>query len=80
MSLNRKDISTANKSPQLQHRHFALIAAAMRDSKPGTNWDPNKRAQWESTINSFIEIGRRSNDKFDAERFRAACNHERERS
>jgi hypothetical protein len=79
MTLNRKDISTANRRIEMQHRHFAAIASALRDSKPAPHWDPNKLAQWQSTVNSFIVICRASNSRFDKERFLAACNYEVER-
>lgn len=74
--MNRKDLNTANRHVELQHRHFAIIAAALRDSKPLASWDANKHAQWQSTVNSFIVVCRRSNGRFDRERFEAACNHE----
>lgn len=73
MTLNRKDISTALKHVEMQHRHFAIIAAAMRDSKPT---QPNHLAQWHSTVNSFIVICRSSNPRFDQQRFLAACNYQ----
>lgn len=73
--MNRKDLAIANRHISLQHRHFCLIAAALRDSKPATNWDPNKLAQWQSTVNSFVAVCRRSNGRFDPERFTDACNH-----
>jgi hypothetical protein len=74
MSLNRKDISTANRPVELQHRHFAVIAAALRDSKP--TGDIDRLTQWHCTVNSFIVFCRSSNPKFNRERFVAACNYE----
>jgi hypothetical protein len=83
MSLNRKDISTSNRRIEMQHRHFAAIASALRDSKPIPEYDeshnPAKMAQWKSTVNSFIVICRSSNARFNAERFLAACNYEAQR-
>lgn len=77
MSFNRKDIFTANKHVELQHRHFAVIAAALADSKPT---QPEMMAQWQSTVNSFIAICRSSNPRFDQQRFIAACSHQAVRS
>lgn len=74
MSLKRKDIR--DRKVELQHRHFCAIAEALRDSKPLPNWCPNKHAQWQSTVNSFVAVCRRSNGRFDSDRFIAACNHE----
>jgi hypothetical protein len=75
--MNGRDISGMKKTPELQHRHFCFIAAVMAESKPETHWDPNKLAQWESILNSFVAACKRSNGKFNADRFREACNHDR---
>lgn len=74
MNLNRKDISTANKHVEMQHRHFAVIAAALRDAKPLNATDVGMN-QWQSTVNSFVVVCRSSNGRFNAERFLAACNY-----
>jgi hypothetical protein len=75
--MNGRDKSGLNKTPELQHRHFCFIAAALADSKPAPHWDANKMAQWQSVVNSFVAACKRSNGKFSAERFREACNYER---
>jgi hypothetical protein len=74
--MNMKDIRTANKHIELQHRHFCLIAATLRDSKPAEHWDANKMVQWQSIVNEFVAACRRSNGRFDADRFLTACNYE----
>lgn len=74
MSLNRKDLS--NRPVTMEHRHFKAIAAALRESRPASNWEPAKMSQWKSTVNSFVVICRSSNSRFNADRFLAACNHE----
>jgi hypothetical protein len=76
MSLNRKDISTALKHVEMQHRHFSLIAAALRDSKP-TGQIGLEMIQWQFTVHNFVVICRSSNPRFDRERFLAACNYQR---
>lgn len=77
VALNRKDISTAKRHIELQHRHFAFIAAVLAESKPLPHWDANKLAQWQSMVNSFVMACRSSNGRFSADRFLAACNHDR---
>jgi len=74
--MNMKDIRTANKHIELQHRHFCFIADCLRDSKPEPHWDANKTAQWQSVVNSFVAACRRSNGRFDPDRFLAACNYQ----
>jgi hypothetical protein len=71
--LNRKDISTANRGVELQHRHFSAIAAALRNSKPV---NPDWLAQWQATVDEFLIVCRASNSKFNRERFLAACNYQ----
>jgi hypothetical protein len=77
-AIDAKDLRTAERNPSLQHRHFAVIAAALRESKPMSHWDANKHAQWQSTVNSFIAACRRSNPRFDYSRCLDACNWTRE--
>jgi hypothetical protein len=75
--MNGRDRSTINrdKIPELQHRHFCFIAAVLAESRPMANWDANKHAQWQSVLNSFVAACKRSNGRFDADRFIEACNH-----
>jgi hypothetical protein len=74
--MNGRDKSTMRKSVELQHRHFCFIAAVMAESKPAPHWDANKLAQWQSVVNSFVAACKRSNGRFDADRFMEACNHD----
>lgn len=72
--MNAKDARTAQRgNVKLEHRHFAVIAAALRESKPAANWEPAKMSQWKSTVSSFVDTCRSSNGRFDRDRFLAAC-------
>jgi hypothetical protein len=73
MSLNRKDISTAQRGVELQHRHFAFIAATLKATKPPASWDANKLAHWASMVLTFAKECRSTNPRFDCDRFLAAC-------
>jgi len=74
--MNGRDIAGMRKTPQLEHRHFCFIAAVLAESKPAPHWDANKLAQWQSVVNSFVAACKRSNGRFSADRFEAACNHD----
>lgn len=68
-----KDTRTAACGVELQHRHFAIIAATLKASKPEPHWDANKMAQWVVTVHRFRDTCAASNPKFDEARFMAAC-------
>lgn len=62
-----KDTRTADSSVSLQHRHFAFIAATIADLPFNTR---------EQTARAFSEACKRTNPRFDRERFLAACRAE----
>lgn len=64
-SANRKDISTANKGVEMQHRHYAAIAAIIRDIEA----DVMRGV----IADHFADGLRATNPKFDRARFIAAC-------
>ena len=72
----RKDMRVFPLTLELQHRHFAFMAAVLKSEKPGSNWDVNKRLQWQLMVRSFADACSRTNPRFDRERFLAACNYD----
>lgn len=73
MTPNKRDLNITERKVSLEHRHFAFIAAVLKDSKPEAHWDANKRAQWQVTVHRFIARCKSTNPKFNADRFLAAC-------
>jgi|SoiMethySBSTD1v2_1073268.scaffolds.fasta_scaffold888505_2 hypothetical protein len=65
LSALSKDKRTAASRPQLEHRHFAVVAATIREMQP----DSWRR----STAHHFANSFKRTNTKFDYRRFLAAC-------
>jgi hypothetical protein len=76
--MNGRDRSTINrdKTPELQHRHFCFIAAVLAETRPMVDWDEPLRIQWQLTVNAFTAACKRSNSRFNADRFLEACNHD----
>jgi hypothetical protein len=70
MPANRKDLNTALKGVELQHRHFAFIAHVIAQMPSHA---PSLRAQKDSIARSFADACTRSNAHFDRDRFMAAC-------
>lgn len=68
-SAARKD-RTSGQGAELQHRHFAFIAATIA-SMP--DHAATLRAQKRSTAHAFADACARSNPRFDRARFLAAC-------
>lgn len=60
---------------QLERRHFAFIAETLKLNKPRSHWDPNKMAQWMTTVRDFADACRRTNQNFKRERFLEACDY-----
>ena len=54
-------------------KDYVKIAAAFASEKPGSNWDPNKRVQWELDIKAIVKVLALDNIRFDYLRFYAAC-------
>lgn len=65
----RKDTTTA-KSADLQHRHFAFIAATI---KAMPDHAPSLRAQKSSVASAFADACAGTNPRFDRGRFMIAC-------
>lgn len=54
-------------------KHYKFIAKCLSDSKPEPHWDANKMAQWQVSVNRFIEACIKQNPKFDKDKFLKAC-------
>lgn len=70
MNIHRKDITTAEKGVDLQHRHFAFIAATIAAMPRHA---PSLRAQKASVAEAFATACQATNPRFNRERFIAAC-------
>lgn len=57
----------------MSRKHFKALADALKDEKPGDNWNPNKRVQWEIDVKAIANTCARFNDRFNSSRFLAAC-------
>ncbi len=53
--------------------HFEALAAALLNQKPGSNWNPNKRVQWELDCKAVADVCGRSNISFKRDKFLTAC-------
>ncbi len=71
-SAARKDRTTANGGPELQHRHFAFIAATFAACKPEAGTP--EISFWCMTVDHFASACADSNPRFDRRRFLTACN------
>lgn len=59
-------------SVDLQHRHFAFIAATLHDMKwKMEEWGADP---WVVAVEAFADACAKTNPKFDRARFLAACN------
>jgi len=60
-------------------KHYAIIAEALRISKPRRSQTDDigdaQRRTWDRTIENVAAELRRTNPRFDAERFRRACGY-----
>ncbi len=54
---------------KMTRQHFELIAAVLRDSKPGPAQSDDRLAQWELMVKEFTEALARTNPGFDRDRF-----------
>jgi hypothetical protein len=50
-------------------KHFIALADALRAEKPGDNWDPNKRVQWDLDVKAIANFCAEQNPRFDRERW-----------
>jgi hypothetical protein len=57
----------------MSRKHFKALAESLKAEKPGENWNPNKRVQWELDVQAIANTCARFNSNFKRERFLAAC-------
>lgn len=73
-SAHRKD-TNAPLTAELQHRHFAFIAAVLANMKP-TKTDATfklRTQEWRGTVHTFADACAGTNPRFDRRRFLLAC-------
>lgn len=63
-SATRKDRNTASDGVLMQHRHFAFIAATIKDMREKYRW---------IAASTFADACASSNPRFDRARFFVAC-------
>jgi len=68
-SLHDKDKRTAEGRPQLEHRHFAVVASVIAQMMP--------LKLRKTTAMHFAEHFKERNVRFDSARFLRACNYDR---
>lgn len=66
----RKDKITA-QGAELQHRHFAFIAATLARTAPSSR--DRGAEKWRQIVEAFADDCARSNPRFDRRRFMIAC-------
>ena len=74
-SAARKDRTSGNTA-ELQHRHFAFIAATLKTLHPGMVQSENGKGalkQRQDIVELFADACAATNPKFDHKRFLAAC-------
>ena len=54
-------------------RHYEAIALVFQAESTGTQWNPNKRVQWELLRDAMATLFRSDNTRFNPERFKWAC-------
>lgn len=54
-------------------QHFEELALAFQRERPGSNWDANKRVQWNQDVKAVFEVCRKFNPGADWGRFEHAC-------
>ena len=70
-SAARKD-RTTGATAELQHRHFAFIAAVLASTQPDLERSSGEANQWCAMRLEFMDACTRSNSRFDRARFLAA--------
>lgn len=61
-------------NPTFQHRHYAAIAATIMSATPLARDGSEAMRQWHRTVTALCQAFQRDNERFDTERFVAACN------
>jgi hypothetical protein len=57
----------------MSRKHFRALADALKAEKPGDNWNPNKRVQWELDVKAIANTCAMFNCRFNRSRFLTAC-------
>jgi hypothetical protein len=57
----------------MSRKHFKALADALKAEKPGDNWNPNKRVQWELDVKAIANTCATFNGRFSRSRFLTAC-------
>jgi hypothetical protein len=57
----------------MSRKHFRALADALKAEKPGDNWNPNKRVQWELDVKAIANTCAQFNPNFQRDTFLAAC-------
>jgi hypothetical protein len=57
----------------MSRKHFKALADALKAEKPGDNWNPNKRVQWELDVKAIADTCAQFNPNFKRDRFLTAC-------
>ena len=52
-------------------KDFVALADALRAERPGENWDPNKRVQWDLDCQAVAHCCGAQNPRFDRDRWLA---------
>ena len=50
-------------------KNFIALADALKSEQPWTNWDPNKRIQWELDVRAVANVCQTSNPRFNRQRW-----------
>jgi hypothetical protein len=58
-----------SKTMSMSKRDFVALADALRREKPGENWNPNKRVQWELDVKAIADVCAVANPRFKRERW-----------
>ena len=53
----------------MSKQDFVALADALRAEKPGDNWDPNKRVQWDLDCKAVADVLARSDGLFKREQW-----------
>jgi hypothetical protein len=72
--MNGRDTNTIQRDKfTLQHKHFCFIASVLAELPTHSE---SLRAAKQSVVNSFVAECKRHNNRFNPDRFIAACNRD----
>lgn len=54
-------------------QHFQYLAQALKMERPGENWDPNKKVQWDLDVKAIANVCKHFNGAFQRDRFLKAA-------